>query len=72
MTDPNETNEELSLDNLKSVSGGVSGAGIDIPRVTRKQTSDRDYNDPKTIYKKTKKKGQQLTADDFEISTWHG
>ena len=41
-----ERSEELSTDELKGVSGGVSGAGIEIPRVTNRQKKGRNPNDP--------------------------
>ena len=62
---PDNTNDkELSLDELKDVSGGVSGAGIEIPRVTRQQrsyahTSDGEYNEPVEIKNKGQKKGRR-------------
>ena len=36
-----ERSEELSTDELKSVSGGVSGVGVEIPRVTNRQKKGR-------------------------------
>ena len=42
MTEPNEqVDEELSSDELKSVSGGVSSVGVEIPRVTNRQKKGR-------------------------------
>ncbi|KGG24827.1 MULTISPECIES: bacteriocin [unclassified Prochlorococcus] len=47
MAEPNEDiNEELSTDELKSVSGGVSGVGVEIPRVANRQKKGRNPNDP--------------------------
>ena len=49
MTNPKENeelNEELSSDELKGVSGGVSGVGVEIPRVTNRQKKGRNPNDP--------------------------
>ncbi|KGG24828.1 MULTISPECIES: hypothetical protein [unclassified Prochlorococcus] len=69
MTEANETNktnedlnEELSSDELKSFSGGVSGAGIEIPRVTNRQKKGRNPNDPKGS-------GSGMSLKDWEKSS---
>jgi len=63
MTEPNEeVNEELSTEELKSVSGGVSGVGVEIPRVTNRQKKGkkgRNPNDPR-------RSGSGMTTQDWE------
>ena len=56
-----ERSEELSNDELKGVSGGVSGAGIEIPRVTNRQKKGRIPNDPTGS-------GSGVTQKDWEKS----